>query len=178
MKEEKERYYKAREILDVIHSLLEFTIGLGLKLIAQYEVVDKILDQSQMAGDTESKSYINRQKQSMSDSSDRRQRCSILYIYAYKQGKTEFFLPKLLVDRAENSDEILSISFIQKDFINVFFRPTIDFRERLLDPPSEDTSRRLDRDDVSGDSSPSEDNSSLLEETLDIELTSSIMSTP
>ena len=44
MKEEKERRYKAREILDIIHDLLEFAIGLGLKPIVQYEVVDKMLD--------------------------------------------------------------------------------------------------------------------------------------
>jgi hypothetical protein len=52
------------------------------------------------------------------------------------------------------------------------------FRERLRDPPDESDGERPDLDDASGDSFTSEDSSSLLEETLDVEQSSSVTGSP
>ena len=104
-------------------------------------------------------------------------RWGVPFTRMYKRGQASFYLPELLVKTTGNSDEMPSVSFIHKDFIDAFFGPTIDFRERLRDSLDENNCRP-DLDNASGDRSPSEDNSSLLEETLNVEQSCSVMGTP
>jgi hypothetical protein len=178
LKEAKERRYKAVERPDLIHGFVEFAVNSGIKPIAQMEAVDKMSGQHRGVGDTQSKSYINGRRQSASDRDDRRRRCGIPHTRAYKQGKAGFYLPNILAEGIENRDEMPSVSVIQRDFMDAFFGPTIDFRERLRDPPDESDAVRPGLDDALEGSSPSEDSSSLSEETLDMELSSSGTGSP
>jgi hypothetical protein len=165
MKEKGEASYKASENLHLLHGFLEFVVDLGLNPAILEEVQETVhkIRYLPIDGESEPEPYYG-QRQSERDMADER-RCGVPSTRAYKQGRTGFYLPEMVMKGNEDSRRMLSVPFILKDFVKAFFGPTLDFRARLRNLP--------DKPVVASEATSSEPGLSL-EEHLDVESSKSL----
>jgi hypothetical protein len=125
--------------------------------------------------DVQPKPSPYKEKLSKKDIDNLERRWGVPFTRAYNRGKDEFYLPHTLSCQAEDSVNMPSTTFIQKDFVNVFFGPTVDIWDRLCDLPDEGK-KPGQNSDVLVSGPPAEYDASWLEEPLDTDSSSPLTS--
>lgn len=116
--------YEARKHPNLIRHLIDFATDLGFKTTTLKEISDALPFIPDKEPELELR--VDECTKPTVDLNDRRRRCGVLYTTAYEEGKAGFYLSKICTRGTENSVNIPSTSFIQKDFIDAFFRLTAD----------------------------------------------------